>query len=99
MKDCLPTGADANVARVPASGDSWYEIFVNAKEAAECAGPAVAVALGHSILVLKSLATGKECASLCQEATTFAQSTRPNSSSVTWSRSYANQDALGKQVV
>ena len=64
MKDCLPTGADANVARVPASGDSWYEIFVNAKEAAECASPAVAVALGHSILVLASLTTGKECASL-----------------------------------
>lgn len=98
MKDCLPTGADANVARVPASGDSWYEIFVNAKEAAECAGPAVAVALGHSILVLKSLATGKECASLCQEATTFAQSDKAKQFECKPGRvRMPIKDALGKQ--
>lgn len=60
--------------RVADCGGSWEEIFLNEEEAGECASVSISVMLGHSILVLKNLATHDECTSLRHEATAFAES-------------------------
>lgn len=64
---------DSSELRAASEGETWKEVFLNEKEAGGCSSTAISVMLGHSILVLESLATDSECDSLCHEAIAFAR--------------------------
>ena len=66
------TSSDAGVR--PAFGDGWYEVILN--QEATSTSLAHSVAVGHSILVLRDVASTAECAAIAAEASDAAQRER-----------------------
>ena len=59
--------------RAASSGQGWHEVLLNTVQAGRAGSAAESVALGHSFLIIPSLATISECSELCSSATAAAR--------------------------